>query len=157
MLVGVYTSGNCGTMSTKAEYTQILRLRNFTPSIYLMEMITCIHQKKHARMVTLALPVIVPNYKLLKCPSKLEIKKLLVYSCNRILYCNGNEWSTNTLMVPMNFLNIMLRGKCQTQKNILHDSFYIRGINRKNESMLWGPTGGGGRYILNEQEPSWYL
>lgn len=62
-------------MATKAEYTPVLRLRNFTPSIYLTETSTCVHQKKCVGMVTLALPITVPNYKLLKCPSKRELKK----------------------------------------------------------------------------------
>lgn len=49
--------------------------------IYPTEMCTCIHQNTCARMFTIALFRIAPNWKLTKCPSIVE--KIMLLSYNR--------------------------------------------------------------------------
>lgn len=63
--------------------------------MYLTETSTRVHQKKCARIFTLTLPVIiVPNFLLPKCPTKIELKQKLVYLHNKILHSDGNKWCT---------------------------------------------------------------
>lgn len=76
--MGVYTLENCLAVSPEAEYTQMPRLRNSIPSLYLTDRSACAHQKKYARMI-LAITCNGPKLQIIYMPIKSRSKNIFWY------------------------------------------------------------------------------